>query len=122
MKTTALMVGLAMGSAVSALAQGPFQFTSTLTLLEPHPPNTERWGGSGTFSLASNTFTYRVEITPWGPAPEAEVHSLSLDGPVLFNLALLGCQTGFDTNLGFCVFRGSVVIPDSGVPDLMANN
>jgi len=37
-------------------------------------------------------------------------------------LALLGCQTDIDTNLGGCGFRGVVTLSDSVIPDLLAEN
>jgi hypothetical protein len=74
------------------------------------------------FTLEGNTLSYRVEIIPWGPQPEAAIRYAGSDGPVVFDLALLGCQTGYATNLGLCVFRGATAVADSNIPDLLANN
>jgi hypothetical protein len=37
-------------------------------------------------------------------------------------LALLGCQTDIDTNLGLCVFRGGVTLSQAHIPELLAGN
>ena len=122
MKTVLALLMLAIVSLSSAQGQGPFEFSPDLQLLEPRPPHTERWGGSGVFTLQGNTLSYRVAIIPWGPQPEAAIRYAGPDGPVIFDLALLGCQTGFGTNLGLCVFKGAAGVADSDIPDLLANN
>jgi hypothetical protein len=115
-----LVLGIAL--AAKTTAQGPFEFSATLTLLEPRPPGSEQWGGAGTFSLQGNTLNYRVVVVPWGPSPEAEVRGPDANGPVLFGLTFLGCQPPLDWDPGSCVFRGTAVVPDTAIPDLLANN
>ena len=118
--TTLILFLLAAGASTSAHAQGPFQFTADLRVLDPLPGQ-EVFGGQGTFSLEGNLFRYRVVIAPYWPVPDGAVHGPGLDGPVLFDLAFLGCQTPLGTNLGSCVFRGTLVVPDSQIVDLLAN-
>ena len=120
MKT--ILALLTMGIVALTRAQGQFEFSADLQLLEPRPPHSERWGGTGTFSLQGSAFSYRVDIVPYGPAPEAAIRGPGGNGPVLFQLALLGCQTDIDTNLGGCGFRGVVTLSDSVIPDLLAEN
>ena len=99
-------------------AQGPFQFQANIVLLEPFPPNTNWWGGQGTFSLEGNPFNYRVVVRPAASWTGSQIHCLGPNGPVLYDLAFQGCVPPFDTNLGLCVVRGAVEIPDSAIPDL----
>ena len=122
MKTILAPLMLAIVSLSSAQGQGPFEFSADLQLLEPRPPHSERWGGTGTFALQGDTLSYRVAIVPYGPAPEAAIRGPGGDGPVLFQLALLGCQTDIDTNLGLCVFRGGVTLSQAHIPELLADN
>jgi hypothetical protein len=120
MKIILALLMLALVSLPRAQGQGPFEFSADLQVLEAG--HTERWRGTGVFTLEGNTLSYRVEIIPIGPQPEAAIRYAGSDGPVIFDLALLGCQTGYATNLGFCVFKGAAAVADSAIPDLLANN
>ena len=122
--TTLVLFLLAAGASTNADAQGPFQFTADLRVLDPLPGQ-EPFFGQGTFSLEGNLFRYRVVILPYAPGPprpDAAVRGTGLDGPVLFDLRFIGCVPPLEPyDPGGCGFRGSVEVPDSQIADLLAN-
>jgi hypothetical protein len=121
-RTIVALLMFVIGSVANTPAQGPFQFGANLILIEPVPPNTNDWGGPGTFTLTGNTLSCRVAVAPYGPWARSEIRAFATDGPALFDLALLGCVPPLGRDPGACVFRSTLTVPDPGIPDLMANN
>jgi hypothetical protein len=119
MKTILALLMLAIVSLPSA--QGQFQFQANLILLEPFPPNTNDWGGPGTFTLQGNTLSCRVAVAPDAMWTRSDIRALSLRGPVLFELPLLGCVPPLGRDAGLCVFRSAFSLTDSEIADLMVN-
>jgi hypothetical protein len=120
MKTILALLMLATVSLPSA--QGQFQFQANMVLLEPLPPSTNDWRGEGTFTLQGNTLSCRVVVAPYGSWARSEIRALGVDGSVLFDLPLLGCQAPLLSDPGGCVFRANLSVTDSAITDLMANN
>src|SRR5262245_53236554 len=113
-----MLLLLVSGDLANIQAQGPFQFAADLRVLEPLPGHPELFGGQGAFTLDGNTFRYRVQIAPAGPDPEGAVRGPGLEGSELFQLISIGCTTQIGTNLGVCVFLGSVELANSQIADL----
>jgi len=120
MKTVLALLMLAIVSLSSA--RGQFQFQADMVLLKPLPPSTNDWRGLGTFKLEGNTLTCRVAAGPYGPWAHSDIRALGTDGPVLFDLPLIGCEPPLGSYLGGCVFRTNLSLTDSAIADLMANN
>jgi hypothetical protein len=103
-------------------AHGQFQLQATMVLLEPLPPSTNDWRGEGMFTLQGNTLSCRVVVAPYGSWVRSEIRAFGVDGSVLFELPLLGCQPPLLSDPGACVFRSNLSVTDSAIADLMANN
>ena len=121
MKAILALFAFVIGISANGRAQGAFQFTADIRVLNPLPGQ-EAFGGQGVFSLEGKLFQYRVVITPYAPVPDGVVRGPGWEGPVLFDLAFIGCQPPLGADPGSCGFRGTFDVPDSEIADLMANN
>lgn len=101
-------------STLAVVGQGTIYFNAHLTGNTPE-------AGDGTFSLATNYFTYDV-LAPYGYF-QGQIRSPWPDtnAAVVFNLFQYGCTAPIIGYPGFCEFRGHFMLTDPQVADLQSD-